>query len=149
MVIKEFAVERFRFTCAHCAHAWVVDYDVQHVQDHGHDCDYFYRDGLPALAPTGRGALSCPACGATRLYVRLLARRAIPAHTPADTETALGSRPSAFRAAERRKAPLLPAGGQPHQPAPEGGHAAPREAELVDPTDTTATDTTATDRARA
>ena len=44
MIHRELLVEDFLFTCAHCAHAWTVEYDVQHVEDgHGHECDYFFR----------------------------------------------------------------------------------------------------------
>ena len=41
MIHRELLVEDFLFTCAHCAHAWTVEYHVQHVEDgHGHECDY-------------------------------------------------------------------------------------------------------------
>jgi len=129
-MVREFAVERFRFTCAGCGRVWVTDFDVQQVSDgHGHVVDYFFRNGLPAVAPTAPGAQSCPGCGATRVYVRLVARRATPVIDPATADGALGSRPSVFRAAERRKADRLPA-EQPEMQVDRDAPA-PRAGELV------------------
>jgi len=64
-MLKELAVTRFRFTCAHCGHNWTVDYDVQHVEDgHGQAWDYYSLNGSPVTAPTAPGVVRCPACGA-------------------------------------------------------------------------------------
>jgi hypothetical protein len=64
MIVREISVERFIFTCTGCKYSWVADYDVRHVEDgHGHEHDYFFRDGSPSLDPTVRGVVVCPSCG--------------------------------------------------------------------------------------
>jgi hypothetical protein len=66
MILREISFERFIFTCTGCDHAWVADYDVQHVEDgHGHERDYFFRGGLHCSDPTGLGETTCPNCGRT------------------------------------------------------------------------------------
>jgi ribosomal protein S27AE len=64
MILKENSLERFNFVCTRCDHAWVADYDVQHVEDgHGHERDYFFRAQLHCPDPTGLGETTCPRCG--------------------------------------------------------------------------------------
>lgn len=78
-MLRELAVEQFSFSCGHCHHSWVTEYDVQHVEDgRGHGCEYYTLNGLPVIAPTKEGGLCCPQCGAMRLWVRMRARRPIP-----------------------------------------------------------------------
>ena len=68
MIQRELLVEEFLFTCAHCAHAWSVEYDVQHVEDgHGHECDYFFLHHHPSADPTAPQAVTCPACQSTQV----------------------------------------------------------------------------------
>lgn len=82
-MLKEPALEQFRFTCAGCEHVWSGEYEVQHVEDgHGHECAYYLIMGVPAPAPTGRGGLCCPRCGAVWVHVELLARRDLPSGLP-------------------------------------------------------------------
>jgi hypothetical protein len=46
-LLKEVAVERYRFTCAGCGHVWSADYDVQHVEDgHGLTWEYYSLNGI-------------------------------------------------------------------------------------------------------
>lgn len=108
MILKELSVERFTFSCAVCGHSWDVDYDVQHVEDgHGHQHDYYFRDGLPATDPEVNQPATCPACGDIRVQgARLSARRATPAVT-LDPTAATGSRPSAERTRARGAVPPL------------------------------------------
>lgn len=78
-MLTELGVDRFSVCCHHCEYQWLIDYDVQHVEDgHGHSRDYYSLNGLPAPAPTGPDALACPRCGCTRLRVELVAHRPIP-----------------------------------------------------------------------
>lgn len=109
MILKELSVERFTFSCAVCKHTWDVDYDVQHVEDgHGHQHDYYFRDGLPATDPEVTQPATCPACGDIRVQgARLSARRSTPAVT-LDPDAAAGSKPSAARTQARSAAPRLP-----------------------------------------
>ena len=75
-MLKEIAVERYRFTCAGCGHAWSTDYDVQHVEDgHGLTWEYYSLNGIPVPSPTAPGTLSCPCCGATWIHFELIATR--------------------------------------------------------------------------
>jgi hypothetical protein len=84
-VLKEVAVERYRFTCAGCGHAWSADYDVQHVEDgHGLTWEYYSLNGIPVPSPTAPGTLSCPRCGATWIHFQLDAVRTVPLAEPAD-----------------------------------------------------------------
>jgi predicted RNA-binding Zn-ribbon protein involved in translation (DUF1610 family) len=77
-MIKEIAVERYRFECGWCGARFIRDYDVQYVLDpDGGMWSFYWLDGLPALAPTS-GEELCPNCG-RRLHVRLIARREAPA----------------------------------------------------------------------
>lgn len=115
----ELGVERFRFTCAHCQHTWITDYDVQHVEDgHGHDCAYYSLNGVPVTAPNAPTAALCPSCGASRIQVTLIARRDIPlAPDPAPDEDAQWPRQvdTAQRRINRHQAPSL-LGEQPPTP---------------------------------
>jgi hypothetical protein len=109
MILKEIAVERFTFTCANCEFAWIVDYDVQHVEDgHGHQHDYFFFNGLPSIDPTAPDSAICPTCHTAHVFARLTARRATPA-ADVDPAAAPPSRPSARLSAEREQAPTLAA----------------------------------------
>ncbi|MGY2747466.1 hypothetical protein ACVWZ8_004648 [Arthrobacter sp. UYCu723] len=75
MILKENSFERFNFNCTGCDHAWVADYDVQHVEDgHGHERDYFFRAQLHCPDPTGLGETTCPRCG----RASILACRSVP-----------------------------------------------------------------------
>ncbi|MHB1487737.1 MAG: hypothetical protein ACYCS7_10150 [Acidimicrobiales bacterium] len=108
MILKEIAVEQFTFTCGNCDHVWIVDYDVQHVEDgSGHQRDYFYRNGQPIVDPTGRQSVTCPRCRTTHVQARLTARRATPA-VNTDTPAALSTQPNAHLVAEREQAAPLP-----------------------------------------
>jgi hypothetical protein len=109
VILRELSVERFTFTCAVCRHAWDVDYDVQHVEDgHGHQHDYYFRDGLPATDPGVQQPATCPQCGDIRVQgARLSARRVTPAVTP-EPSAGMASRPSASRTEERSQVPPLP-----------------------------------------
>jgi hypothetical protein len=108
MILKEISVERFIFTCTGCGHAWVADYDAQHVEDgHGHARDYFFRDGVQCPDPTGPGETICPHCGRASVLAHLSARRASPAVTDKAPEGP-GEMPTSARTAARAKAPLLP-----------------------------------------
>ncbi len=82
-MLKEVAVERYRFTCAGCGHVWSTDYDVQHVEDgHGLTWEYHSLNGIPVPSPAARGSLSCPRCGATWIHVELVAVRTVPHAEP-------------------------------------------------------------------
>lgn len=107
-MLKELAVERFRFSCAHCGHSWLTDYDVQHVEDgHGQTWEYYALNGVPVPVPTAAGSVTCPRCRATRLYVELVAAREIPL-ARSEEESARPRQPvDADRRAARRQAPLL------------------------------------------
>lgn len=110
-MLKEVAVERYRFTCAGCGHTWSADYDVQHVEDgHGLTWEYYSLNGIPVPSPTARGTLSCPRCGATWIHVQLVAVRPVPLAEPEDGR-ADPDRPrqrlDAERQTARRQAPLL------------------------------------------
>jgi hypothetical protein len=83
VILRELTVERFTFTCTVCAHTWEADYDVQHVEDgHGHQHDYYFREGLPATDPGVQQPATCPRCGDIRVHgARLGVRRVTPAAT--------------------------------------------------------------------
>ncbi len=84
-MLKEVAVERYRFTCAGCAHVWPTDYDVQHGEDgHGLTWEYHSLNEMPVPSPTAPGSLMCPHCGATWIHVELVAVRTVPLAEPAD-----------------------------------------------------------------
>lgn len=110
-MLKEVAVERYRFTCAGCGHAWSTDYDVQHVEDgHGLTWEYYALNGIPVTSPSAPGSLSCPHCGATWVHVELDAVRTVPLVGPADvhSEPARPRQPvDAERQAARERARLL------------------------------------------
>jgi uncharacterized C2H2 Zn-finger protein len=83
MILKEIAVERFTFSCPGCDRTWSTDYDVQHVEDgHGHQHDYYSRNGLSIVCPFGARAVICPRCGRDQLHVRLTARRSTTPPNP-------------------------------------------------------------------
>ncbi len=110
-LLKELAVERYRFGCPGCGHVWITDYDVQHVEDgHGVTWEFYSLDGAPVPAPTAAGSLSCPHCGATWIHCRLVAVRDVPLVGPSGIE-ADPDRPrqrgDADRQAARRQAALL------------------------------------------
>ena len=64
MILRENAVEQFTFTCANCDRTWIIDYDVQHVEDgHGHQHDYFFRNKLPSVDPTASDRSSAQIAG--------------------------------------------------------------------------------------
>ena len=78
-MLRELAVERFRFSCHHCGHVWNDEYDVQHVDDgHGVTWEYYSLDGVPVPAPTAPGTVTCARCGAGRVSVELVAVREVP-----------------------------------------------------------------------
>ncbi|MCF6509365.1 hypothetical protein E9549_18435 [Blastococcus sp. MG754426] len=110
-MLKEVAVERYRFTCAGCGHTWSADYDVQHVEDgHGLTWEYYALNGIPVPAPTAPGSLMCPRCGATWIHFQLAAVRSVPLAEPADGQTDPDrprQRLDPERQAARRQAPLL------------------------------------------
>lgn len=107
MLLKELSVERFTFDCPGCNHAWSVDYDVQHVEDgHGHQLDYYYRNGLPSVSPTGVGAVACPTCGRDHIHAKLASRRATPVVTAVSTDHS-PHRPDDSHSDARASAPLL------------------------------------------
>jgi hypothetical protein len=67
-MFRELSQTRITFVCGHCAHEWVTDYEIRHVEDgHGHSADYYARNGLPAVSPLAIGGVSCPECGALHL----------------------------------------------------------------------------------
>ncbi|SOC53692.1 hypothetical protein SAMN05660748_0025 [Blastococcus aggregatus] len=110
-MLKEVAVERYRFTCAGCGHTWSTDYDVQHVEDgHGLTWEYYSLNGIPVPSPTAHGSLSCPHCGATWIHFQLDAVRTVPLVALADDQANAG-RPRQLSDAERlvarHHAPLL------------------------------------------
>jgi hypothetical protein len=87
MIVKETTVERFALDCRGCGHSWREDYEVHHVQDgHGHDCDYFFRDGLPTLNPMAAG-LICPSCRRAAVVARLADRLPAPTTDEAPLST--------------------------------------------------------------
>jgi hypothetical protein len=108
-MLKELAVERYRFSCAGCGHTWMADYDVQHVEDgHGQTWEYYALNGLPCPVPTGAGAVNCPWCGATWLHVELVAAREVPLPRTDDAEANRHRQAvDAERRAARRTAPPL------------------------------------------
>lgn len=111
-MLKELGVDRFHLCCHHCNYEWLVDYDVQHVEDgHGRARDYYSLDGLPCAAPTATGALTCPRCGATWLRVELVSHRRIPL-APHDHDERLAVTSDQSLRDARRGVPLL-AGQQP------------------------------------
>lgn len=81
-MFRELSQTRITFVCGHCAHEWVTDYEIRHVEDgHGHSADYYARNGLPAVSPLAVGGVSCPECGALNL-----AQHAVTVHlTPTAT----------------------------------------------------------------
>jgi heme-degrading monooxygenase HmoA len=86
MIVKETTVERFALDCRGCGHSWSEDYEVHHVQDgHGHDCDYFFRNGMPTLNPMAPG-LICPSCRRAAVLARL-ANRVFAPSTDAPVQT--------------------------------------------------------------
>ncbi|MGY1762388.1 hypothetical protein ACI79G_15895 [Geodermatophilus sp. SYSU D00779] len=111
-MLKEMAVERYRFTCGGCGHTWSTDYDVQHVEDgHGLTWEYHSLNGIPVPSPTAPGSLSCPRCGATWIHFQLVAVRTVPLAEPAGGPADPGrprQRVDAQRQAARRQAALLP-----------------------------------------
>ncbi len=128
-MLKEVAVERYRFTCAGCGHVWSTDYDAQHVEDgHGVTWEYYSLNGIPVPSPTAPGSLSCPHCGATWIHFQLVAVRTVPLADPADGQAGR-SRPrqrlDAERQAVREQAALLrgeqPGTDQPARSGPSGG----------------------------
>ena len=112
-MLKELAVERYRFTCSGCGHVWSTDYDVQHIEDgHGLTWEYYSLNGIPVPSPTARGTLSCPRCGATWIHFELVAVRTVPLAQPAGGEPEPDrARPrqrlDAARQAARDQTPLL------------------------------------------
>lgn len=103
MFLREIMFERFIFTCTGCDHAWVADYDVQHVEDgHGHERDYFFRARLHCPDPTGLGETTCPRCG----RASILAHRSAPPTNPAVTDKAAEG-PIGIPAPAQAQAPLL------------------------------------------
>lgn len=107
MILKEIAVERFTFTCATCDNVWVIDFDVQHVEDgHGHQHDYFFRNGLPCVDPTAPQSVICPTCQTVHVQAELTARRTTPV-VDVDTPAGQATRPSARLTAQREQAPPL------------------------------------------
>ena len=79
MIRSELLIEEFRFTCAGCAHAWSVEYDVRRVEDgHGHERDYFFRHHHPSDDPTAPQTVICPVCGSTQVRGKLTAQRVAP-----------------------------------------------------------------------
>ena len=110
-MLKELAVERYRFTCAGCGHSWTADYDIQHIEDgHGLTWEYYSLDGVPVPAPTAPGSLMCPRCGATWIRFQLVAVRPVPLAEPAAGQVdpdRQRERLDADRQAARRQAPLL------------------------------------------
>ena len=132
-MLKDVAVERYRFTCAGCGHVWSTDYDVQHVADgHGLRWEYHSLNGIPVPSPTAPGSLSCPRCGATWIHFRLVAVRNVPLAEPARSE-ADPARPrqrlDPERQAVRKQAALLsgdrPATDAPAQAGPDGARTQP------------------------
>lgn len=130
-MLKEVAVERYRFTCPGCGHAWSTDYDVQHVEDgHGLTWEYYSLNGIPVESPTARGSLSCPHCGATWIHFELDAVRTVPLVEPAEGHRGPArprQRLDTERQAVREQARLL-RGDQPNTDAPSSagpGPAAP------------------------
>jgi hypothetical protein len=110
-MLKELAVERYRFTCAGCGHSWTADYDIQHVEDgHGLTWEYYSLNGIPVPAPTAPGTLMCSRCGATGIRFQLVGVRRVPLAEPADGQAdpdRLRQRLDPDRQAARRQAPLL------------------------------------------
>ena len=136
-MLKDLAVERFRFSCHGCGHAWTSDYDVQHIDDgHGVTWEYYSLNGVPVTAPTAAGSISCPQCGAGWVSGVLVAVREIPlvASSGGGEDPERPRRPvDAGRQADRDQAPLLP-GEQPAtdetpQSTSPAGRAAQGEAE--------------------
>ncbi len=123
-MLKEMAVERYRFTCSGCGHTWRADYDVQHVEDgHGVTWEYYSLNGIPVPSPTARGTMSCPRCGATWIHFQLLAVRTVPLVEPAEGQTDPArprQRADAERQVAREQATLL-RGDQPGTDAPVPG----------------------------
>ena len=116
MILKEIAVERFTFSCASCGHTWVVDFDVQHVEDgHGHLHDYFSRNGQPCADPTAPRSVICSACRTTHVQARSTARRSTPAVNVGAPE-APSANPSARLTNERDNAPILSGDQTPANP---------------------------------
>ncbi len=123
-MLKEVAVERYRFTCAGCGHVWSADYDVQHVEDGlGLTWEYHSLNGIPVPSPTAPGALICPRCGATWIHFQLEAVRTVPLVETAEGQTDPArprQRLDAERQAVREEAALL-RGDQPETDAPVRG----------------------------
>jgi hypothetical protein len=109
MILRELSVERFTFTCSVCRHRWDVDYNVQHVEDgHGHQHDYYFRDGLPATDPGVTQPATCPNCGDIRVQAARLSARGVTPAVRVDSTAATASTPSAARTEQRSQVPPLP-----------------------------------------
>jgi hypothetical protein len=109
MILKENSFERFIFNCTGCDHAWVADYDIQHVEDgHGHERDYFFRAQVHCPDPTGLGETTCPCCGRASI---LALRSARPTDRAVTNEAAEGQVEIATpdHATAQASAPLLAA----------------------------------------
>jgi transcription elongation factor Elf1 len=75
-MLQEMSVDRFRFSCPHCGHRWLADYELRHVEDgHGEAWDCYSRDGHRVTAPTARGVVCCTGCGAGLVHVELISTR--------------------------------------------------------------------------
>jgi len=73
-MLRNLSLDRFRFGCPCCGHDWTVDYQVQHVDDgHGVALDCYSLRERPVTAPTARGVVCCPRCGAGPVHVELIA----------------------------------------------------------------------------
>ncbi|MET3164382.1 UNVERIFIED_ORG: hypothetical protein ABIB19_002811 [Arthrobacter sp. UYEF10] len=118
MILREISFDRFMFTCTGCDHAWGADYDVQHVEDgHGHERDYFFRNGLHCTDPTGLGETTCPHCGRTAVIAHHSARQPgppatdeapeVPVETPAPAPELPADIPAPARSIDWDTAPLL------------------------------------------
>src|SRR3954465_2100860 len=84
-MLKDVAVERYRFTCAGCGHAWSTDYDVQHVEDgHGLTWEYYSLNGIPVPSPTAPEPPSGRRGGAPGIHFELIAARTVPLAEPAE-----------------------------------------------------------------
>ncbi len=127
-MLKELAVERYRFACSGCGHVWSADYDMQHIEDgHGLTWEYYSLNGIPVPSPTARGSLSCPRCGATWIHFQLVAVRTVPLVEPSHGQ-ADPDRPrqplEGERQAARQQAPLLrgdrPTADEPAHSGPSG-----------------------------
>ena len=77
-MLQEMSVDRFRFSCPHCGRRWMADYELRHVEDgHGKAWDCYSRDGRRVTAPTARGVVCCPGCGAGLVHVEHISTRRV------------------------------------------------------------------------